>query len=84
MNRPLSLLLAAFAESVSAGCASTPQSPTESLTSDILRGSSQNLTCPSGEVPSCMTNGTRINSVNPQRACECLVRELVIEGRYSY
>jgi hypothetical protein len=81
MKRPLPLLLTALAVLLSAGCASTPESATEALASDILGGSSQHPTCPYGEVPRCMTSGSRIHGLNPQASCECLVRELVIRAQ---
>ena len=81
MKRPLPLFLAALAASLSAACASAPQSATEALTSDIVSGSSQRSTCAYGEIPRCMTMGSRINSLNPQASCECLVRELAIRAQ---
>jgi hypothetical protein len=80
MKRRL-LLLPALAAFLSGGCASTPQSATEALTSDILNGDSQHPTCAYGEIPRCMTTGTRITSLNPQATCECLVREIAIRAQ---
>lgn len=81
MKRPLPLLLTACAVFLSAGCASTPQSDTEALASDILSGSSEQPTCAYGEIPRCMVAGSRIHGLNPQASCECLVRELVIRAQ---
>jgi type IV pilus biogenesis protein CpaD/CtpE len=82
MKRQLPLLLAALAAaSLTGGCASTPQSATEALTSDILNGSSQNPTCAYGEIPRCMTTGSRISGLKQQASCECLVRELAIRAQ---
>lgn len=80
MNRPPFLLLAAVAVLLSAGCANTPGSATQNLTDDILHGSSRNPACAAGEIAHCMTPGSRINGLNEQRTCECLVRELLIQG----
>ena len=80
MKGPFRTLLAALALSLSAGCASTPQSDTEALASDILSGSAEHPTCAYGEVPRCMTAGSRIHGLNPQASCECLVRELLIQA----
>ena len=81
MNRPTFVVLVALAAALSAGCASTARSPTQSLASDIVYGSSSNPNCASDEAPRCMTIGTRIHSLNPQRTCECLMRELVLHAR---
>ena len=81
MKRQLPLLLTILAVSLSGGCASTPPSAAEALTSDILNGSSENPTCAYGEIPRCMTTGSRINSLNPQASCECLVGELAIRAQ---
>ena len=81
MKRLLSLLpLTALAASLAGGCASTPKSDTEALASDILSATSAQATCAYGEIPRCMTTGSRINSLNPQATCECFVRELAIRA----
>jgi hypothetical protein len=81
MKRSLSLLLlTVLAAYLAGGCASTPSSETEALASDILSGASPQATCAYGEIPRCMTTGSRINGLNPQASCECLVREIAIRA----
>jgi hypothetical protein len=79
MKRPSHLLFIAIVAALSAGCASTPRSPTENLAADVLRGSSQTPTCVGNEILHCMTTATRTRSLNPQSTCECLVREVFIQ-----
>jgi len=81
MKRLLPFLLTAAAVSLTGGCASTPRAATDTLASDILNGSSRHPTCADGEIPRCLTTGTRINSLNQQTSCECLVRELAIRAQ---
>jgi hypothetical protein len=81
MKRLLPLLLTALAASLSGACASTPSpSASQALASDILSGASQPPTCAYGEIARCMTTGTRINGLNPQASCECLVREIAVRA----
>jgi hypothetical protein len=80
MNRPLSLVL--IAACLSAGCTTTPEREANALASEIMRGPSPSLTCSSGEVPHCLTTGSRIFGMNQPVSCECQVP--AVGNRYLY
>jgi hypothetical protein len=65
MNRLLSLALLA---TTLGGCASTPQSETESLVRDVVTDRSAPLQCVTKTY--CVTNGSRI-AANREATCTC-------------
>ena len=69
MNRRLSIIL--IAACLSAGCATSPTTQTEALASDILGARARQLVCASGEIPYCITNGTRLKKASAVKECGC-------------